>query len=409
MQKMKRLEAFSRDPNDFFFPAPSSSRADDGVKKEQPMEEVEEAHDGGDADEDADPDLPPCARQRQPVQYAGRRLRWDDDDGRGGQQQQPQRWWCHVASVDWVRGTVRLYDSNQDLVHQVPRYCSAGGNVLPAVEPADTDTYVREAFAFLLRGHSLFHPQCRCAPPFDFNDGREGSARAARLGLDRAALLREREAGRLTRMGRACPAGSSGGARSVGELASELGVRSLLGGVRLRRCCGKTTTTKKRARVDNNNKEEAEEGLGGLSLLRVLTELAGLRPIMDAQQPGTVAALWSPACCVPQPIRSGVDVETAARVLWPRPYVFSPAAHPDALERCEIRQTLERLVQRRSVRLLPADVPGDWAVFWNGYPHLEPRALILARPPPSHSTQSPEDADAEEHALRARVWLAQKK
>ncbi len=374
---MRKLEAFSRDPNDFFFPLPL--RADDGVENAD-----DSSSSGGET-------VTACARQRQPVHYTGRRLRWEE---RG--QPPPLQRSCHIASVDWVRGTVRLFDSNQDLVHQVPRYCSAGENVLPAVEPADTDTYVREAFAFLLRGHSLFHPQCRCAPPFDFNDGREGSARAAHLGLDRAALLREREAGRLTRMGRACPAGSSGAPRTVGELASELGVRSLLGVVRLRRCRD-TPTTPKRARV------EQEEG--GVPLLQVLTELAGLRPIMDAQHPGTVAALWSPACCVPQPIRSGVDVETAARVLWPRPYVFSPGAHPDALERSEIRQTLERLVQCRRIRLLPADLPGDWAVFWNGYPQLEPHALLLNTN--SSSSSPPADADAE-HALRARVWLAQK-
>jgi hypothetical protein len=338
----------------------------------------------------------PCARQRQPVQYAGPRLRVGMGPFRAGQR-------CHAASVDWVRGTVRLYDSSQDLINQVPRYCSAGANALPETDPAETATYVREAFAFLLRGHSLFHPQCRCAPPCNYNDGREGSARTAHLGMDRDGFLREREAGRLTHMGRACPAGSSGAARSVRELESELGVRSLSGEVVW---LPPSSTTDM----------DPHRGLGGgggggkrrriiltarrLPLLRVLVELAGLVPVRDAQQ--AVVALWSPVCCVPRPIRSGLDVERAARVLWPRPYVFTPAAHPDVLERREIRQTLERLAQRRSIRMLPADVAGDLAIFWNGYAHLEPT------PPPPPGDDNNNDGAEEEHALRTRVWLEQK-
>jgi hypothetical protein len=356
----------------------------------------------------------PSVRQRQPVQYdaaMGLCLRVDLGRFRAGQR-------IHAASVDWVRGTVRLFDSNQDLMNQVPSYCSMGENVLVAVEAEESEVYVREAFAFLLRGHSLFHPQCRCAPTVW-----QQRERAAHLGLDMGDMLRREDSGeRVTRFGRGCPAGSSGSMRSLREFETELGVRCLSGGVwlylpdtvdRHYYAAGQPNDS------DSNHKRRRKRAPVQLPLLQILIELAGLTPVRDAEQ--TIVGLSSPLCCIPHPIRSGLDVETAARVLFPRPYVFSPGAH-DAVERVVIQQTLTRLMQQRRIRMLRADVEGGWAIFWNGSAmHLEPEGLLLSRDvnharadralPPLCLVAAEEEAQARaseaEHATRVCVWTSQ--
>ncbi len=133
-------------------------------------------------------------------------------------------------------------------------------------------------------------------------------------------------------------------------------------------------------------------------------------------------------CCIPQCIRSGADVETAARVLHPRPFVFSPRAY-DGVERRAIMETLERLAQLRRIRMLPADVEGDWAIFWNGHAmHLEPNALLVGFAdkskgnrrdaatlpvalPPFCMVEAEEAAQwrtmQAEAEVRARAWVAQ--
>jgi hypothetical protein len=114
--------------------------------------------------------------------------------------------------------------------------------------------------------------------------------------MDLDGLLREREVGRLTHMGSACPAGSSGAARSVRELESELGVCSLSGEVWLP---PPISSSHADARGSKRRLDGLSIGLPvcvvrRLPLLRVLVELAGLVPVRDAQQgSGRTCAAWT--------------------------------------------------------------------------------------------------------------------
>jgi hypothetical protein len=334
------IEAFSRDPSTLFvFSA-------DGVGR-------------------------PCARGRQPVVYQGAQLRCAI-----GKFQEGER--VHAASVDWLRGTVRLFGSRSDAMNNVPSYCSRGQNELPLLsEPEHADVYVRETFAFLMRGHSILHPQCRCRPTT------WQARRVAAMGLDWEAIVAEYphdhglllHSGRMGVSSRVCPAGSVGASRSLAELASELGVRGSMWGA---------------VRVDHNERRDGGGGGGGrggggahkgrswrMPLLQVLVELAGLTPVRSAC--GEIVGLTSPICCVPASIESGSDLETAARVLAPRPFVYRPDSH-DVIMRRSVWCELQALVRARRVRVVPADVEGAWAIVWNGHAlHLEPHGLFGLR------------------------------
>ena len=241
--------------------------------------------------------------------------------------------------------------------------------------------YVRETFAFLLRGHSLFEPGCCCAPPVWWN-----ACRTATLGLTRkrrcccataaavaittaAAVEAGRQTGKRRKRKRAkvvvqppplreektiCDVRCDhrGSTRSVQEIALELGILHGLNG-HVEVCLG-------------DNKAHFAP------LLDVLVRLAGLVPDGIDPQTGAVLRLGSPLCCVPRLIRNGQDIEQAARALAPRrPYIYCPAE--DAVVRRIIDTDLRVLVEQRRVRMLPSSIEGAWAIFWNGDAlHLEP-------------------------------------
>jgi hypothetical protein len=334
------IEAFSRDPRSLF--VFDTDAASGGVR--------------------------PCARGRQPVLYQGAHLQ------RGmGQFHEGGR--VHAASVDWLRGTVRLFGSKSDAMNNVPSYCSRSHNELQPCEPEHADVYVRETFAFLMRGHSILHPQCRCRPTT------WQARRTAVLGLDWEAIVAEHGRGGWSSLSsRGCPAGSVGASRSLAELASELGVRSLWGAVRVDHA----------VQDDEENRGGSEapapqapralhpplEGRRSLRmpLLQVLVELASLTPVRSAC--GEIVGLTSPVCCVPSSIESGSDIEAAARVLAPRPFVYRPDSH-DVVTRRSVCCELQALVRARRVRVVQSDVEGAWAVAWNGHAmHLEPQGLF---------------------------------
>ena len=167
----------------------------------------------------------------------------------------------HAVAVDWERGAVALYASPQDRLNRTPLFEAHEGG-WPPCAPAQAEAYVRQTYAFLLRGHSLRAPGCECA------------ANACRLGTQGAWPL-------------------------LSELARELCVRDLGGRVEVLR---------RRRRVLR------------LPLLQVLTELAGLQLTPDGRRIG------SPACCLPLAIASAADVLRAAELLAPRPYLYRSAA-----------------------------------------------------------------------------------
>ena len=403
------------------------------------------------------------ARRQQPVSYRNVVLR-----GRMGPFGANER--VYAAQVDWHTGTAALFGSRQDVMNNVPSFRSLGG--LPAAVPAHADVYVAETFAFLLRGHSLLDPQCRCGlTPFS------GAARALELGLffcvlpspppppaskpkkrrrqacnssgsssseeeeedaagggddddqddnnnddndnnkednndkkkeqqtksnkkkkkngilavmmKRRLLMKQKQqqqqkknrqtkkkppphnnnssssiSSTTRRGGCCCELGASRTARSVQEIARELGVHDL-----------RTT------RVCVGHGERAYTW----PLLRVLIHLAQLAPEYAADG-RTVAFLSAAACCVPRRIETIADIEQAAAILRPRPYLFVPSEH-DAVARRILWEQIGRAASARRVRILQSDTVGAWAIFWNGFAlHLEPDWSPAAPPTTTMTT-----------------------
>ena len=271
-----------------------------------------------------------------------------------------------TLTVDWVVGRIDCFASAADAMNHVPLFSSLGNSLPLCAQPEHADVYVRETFAFLLRGHSLFDPGCCCVPPVWWD-----ARRTATLGLTRrrrtaVPMQREEETGKKRKKPRVVPwqraqeeeersmcdvrCDRRGSTRSVQEIALELGVLDGLNGRVVVRLGGKECLA---------------------PLLDVLIRLAGLVPDGIDPQTGAVLRLGSPLCCVPRVIRTGQDIVQAARALAPRPYVYYPAE--DAVARRIIDTELRMLAEQRRVRMLPSSVEGAWAIFWNGDAlHLEP-------------------------------------
>ena len=344
---MAKLQAFTRDPEALFLSCNSSSSSEGAVRAPQ-----------------------------QPVLYRGGvRLRV----ALGASL--PAGCLIDTVTVDWVGGRIDCFASTADAMNHVPLFSSLG-NALPlCAQPEHADVYVRETFAFLARGHSLFEPGCRCVPPVWWDARRTASLgltrqrRAVALPTSTTTTAMAVEAGRQTgRKRKRAPKKKKapllppplpreepstvcdvrcdrrGSTRSVQEIALELGVlRDLNGHVEV--CLSR--------------------GPCFAPLLDVLVRLAGLVPDGIDHQTGAVLRLGSPLCCIPRAIRTGRDVEQAARVLAPRPYVYCPGE--DAVTRRVIETDLNALVEQRRVRMLPSSTEGGWAIFWNGDAlHLEP-------------------------------------
>jgi hypothetical protein len=65
--------------------------------------------------------------------------------------------WFAGAIVNFITGFVRLYESERDFLDDQPVF---SGCVRVPTRPRDS--YIEEILAFLERGHSLLHANCRC-------------------------------------------------------------------------------------------------------------------------------------------------------------------------------------------------------------------------------------------------------
>jgi hypothetical protein len=283
----------------------------------------------------------------------------------------------HAAHMHWWDGTLALFGTARDQINGTPTFKTHDG--FPSAEEEHADVYVRETFAFLLRGHSLRTPGCVCRPP--------NPHRARVLGLPALTEL-QRRLWCLTR----CPVDSRGTWPSLTELAQELAVRNLHGSVEVLR----------RRSID------ADERVLRLPLLRVLIELAGLEPVYDAHNAQLMVGLGSRRCCVPRVIRSAEDVALGAHVLAPRPFLYDPRTL-DPLTQNVVTHGLAELQTKLRVRVLESDTPGVLAVFCNArWRHLEPHAdpgvvrawhaIPAIAPPPPHPQQA---VPAASHRKRA--------
>jgi hypothetical protein len=234
-----------------------------------------------------------------------------------------------VARVEWRTGTISLFETTLDSLNNTPSVQLH--DALPDAPEADAAVYVRETFAFLLRGHSLGARGCECRASVP--------ERASTLGLGRA------------RTGR-CALECAAGWPTLEELALELAVRDVRGSVEVLR---------------------RGERAVRLPLLRVLMELAGLETVRHDN--GLVARLGKSACCVPRTIRSAEEVAHGARLRSPRPYLLD-ARTLDPLTRAEVERDLEAMQRALRVRVLESDTDGVRAVFCNQRWHdLERPAL----------------------------------
>ena len=228
----------------------------------------------------------------------------------------------HTVAVDWHKGAVTAFADSNDAINNVPCFT---GTVLPACEPSTADQYVRETFEFLRRGHSLFHPNCRCFPRRRAHE--LGFALWGDTGSDSSSSEEEEDQQQPGYIGY-CTVGTTGQGRSVREVELELGVRSLYGLV----------------------------AAGGemLPLMQVLVRLAGLHLHTEG------LLLSTPICCVPPEIVTGQHILAAARALYPRALVCGETCFGD----------LQRLKASGALRVLciAANEAGQksssYAVFW---------------------------------------------
>ena len=208
----------------------------------------------------------------------------------------------HSIAVDWYKGTVTGYLDSSDAINHVPSFTTT----LPECAPSNAEQYVRETFEFLRRGHSLFHPECRCRP----------RRRSHELGF----RLWHHD----NNSDEYCSVGTTGQGRSVREIERELGVRSLYGLIMA----------------------------GGemMPLMQVLVRLAGLRLHTEA----AAVLLSSPICCIPPEIITGDHIVAAARALYPRAFVCTETCFGD----------LARLESTGILRVIPIASSPAMAVFW---------------------------------------------
>ncbi len=242
--------------------------------------------------------LLPCGREKQPVYYQDATLQPSNDNNMMLKLESSPH---HTIAVDWYKGTVTGYLDSNDAINHVPSFTHR----LPECPPCDAEQYVRETFEFLRRGHSLYHPECRCRP----------RRRSHELGFQ----LWDHNVDEY------CTVGTTGQGRSLREIERELGVQSLYG---LLMAGGEL-----------------------MPLMQVLVRLAGLQLHTDAT---TTVLLSSPICCIPPEIITGEHIVAAARALYPRAFVCAETCFGD----------LARLESAGVLRVIPIMASSVAAVFW---------------------------------------------
>ena len=259
----------------------------------------------------------------------------------------------YEAIVDWYNLSIKVFEDSDDSLNNVP--CFEGSFQIPC-DPRPATTYVREAFQFLARGHSIHHPQCTCFISLDDdesdkkgndkninnndNDNNRGGgivdgclydrwSRATELGL-----LAESSTNPLQSSHyyfQPCQLETNGCMKRIDEMAKELGVMDLNGIVKV--------------------SERVQ-----MPLLKVLIELAG----MQFTEPGFLS---SPLCCVPLRIQSAQDILAAAKAMYPKPYLLD-CRNTASCEAQSLIQDLQILKQRYLVRAVDGVHPNTFSVFY---------------------------------------------
>jgi hypothetical protein len=270
----------------------------------------------------------------------------------------------YEAIVDWYNLSIKVFEDSDDSLNNVP--CFEGSFQIPC-DPRPATTYVREAFQFLARGHSIHHPQCTCFISLDDDDDSNNNninnndndknrgggivdgclydrwSRATELGL-----LAESSANPLQSSQsnhyyfQPCQLETNGCMKKIDEMAKELGVMDLNGIVKV--------------------SERVQ-----MPLLKVLIELAG----MQFTEPGFLS---SPLCCVPLRIQSAQDILAAAKAMYPKPYLLD-CRNTASCEAQSLIQDLQILKQRYLVRAVDGVHPNTFSVFY--FNTVKEKKLIL--------------------------------
>ena len=228
----------------------------------------------------------------------------------------PEHTLLYEALVDWYNTQIKVFMEADDALNNIPIF---DGDFRVLCKPRDTSVYVREAFQFLSRGHSIHNPACIC--PFQTpSDGR-----IEELGLP--ALSCSSEAVAL------CPLNTHRNRRTTRDIAMELGISDIRGLVQV----------------------SSTPSMKPMPLLDVLVNLAGF-----SIEDGDYVSCF--LCCVPTKINSAQTILDAAKAMFPKSFLLD--CRSDDCETKSLKDDLKMLQVKSLVRAVGGPYPNTFSVFY---------------------------------------------
>jgi hypothetical protein len=241
----------------------------------------------------------------------------------------------YEAIVDWYNSKIQIFLDSDDSLNNVPYF--EGNFYVPCV-PRSAETYVRETFQFLARGHSVHHPMCTCSSSIYFNENHnyyDKNSRLSELGLFSSTIpptYTDHQHHQNYYYNQPCCLETNGCGKEIDDVAKELGIVSLQGKV--------------------NVTDRLQ-----MPLIDVLTKLAG----MDLTKGSGL--LFCSQCCIPLIIQSAQDILAAAKAMYPKPYSLDCTNTKDC-ENQSLIKDLELLKRRSLVRAVDGPTPNTFSVFY---------------------------------------------
>jgi hypothetical protein len=230
----------------------------------------------------------------------------------------------YEAVVDWYNTHIKVFMDADDALNNIPIF-EGGFRVL--CKPRDTLVYVREAFQFLSRGHSIHNPACIC--PFQTpSDGRIEELGLPSLCSSDAVAL--------------CPLNTHRHRRTTRDIAMELGISDIRGLVQV---------------VSSTPPPSTPPSLLSMPLLDVLVNLAGFS--IDGEDEDYVSCFL---CCGPTKINSAQTILDAAKAMFPKSFLLD--CRSDDCETKSLKDDLKMLQMRSLVRAVGGPYPDTFSVFY---------------------------------------------
>jgi len=231
----------------------------------------------------------------------------------------------YEAVVDWYNTHIKVFMDADDALNNIPIF---EGAFRVLCKPRDTLVYVREAFQFLSRGHSIHNPACIC--PFQTpSDGR-----IEELGLPS-----------LCSSDALCPLNTHRHRRTTRDIAMELGISDIRGLVQVSSSSSSSSST------------PSSSSLLSMPLLDVLVNLAGFS--IDDEDGDYVSCFL---CCGPTKINSAQTILDAAKAMFPKSFLLD--CRSDDCETKSLKDDLKMLQMRSLVRAVGGPYPNTFSVFY---------------------------------------------